>query len=91
MNKYLSVIVYDLKNTRRDPTLLLLLWMPIFLLFAIRFGLPALESYLPDVSNYSLEIVGFFALLNSVRSILGKRSHLFENKRATFKPFKKTF
>lgn len=66
MNKYLSIVAADLKNTRRDPTLLLLLWMPVLMIFAVRHGLPALGTYLPDVKNYYLEIVTFFALLNCV-------------------------
>jgi hypothetical protein len=66
MNKYLSIIVYDLKNTRRDPTLLLLLWMPLLMIFVIRHGIPALASYVPSVTEYSLEIVSFFALLNAI-------------------------
>jgi hypothetical protein len=66
MQKYLSIIAYDLRNTRRDPTLLLIFWVPFLILAVVRFGIPILVSYLPVVSNYYLIIIAFFALLNAV-------------------------
>ena len=66
MNKYLSIVVSDLKNTRRDPTLLLIFFVPFLILGVVRLGIPLIESYLPVLSGYHLEIVAFFALLNAI-------------------------
>jgi len=66
MNSFLSIIVNDIKNTRRDPTLLLLFWVPVLILCVVRFGLPILTSYLPIASNYYEQFIVLFALLNAV-------------------------
>lgn len=66
MNKYLSIALSDLQNTRRDPTLLLILIVPIILLAVTRFGLPQLFSFFPDIANYNIQIIAFFTVLNSM-------------------------
>ncbi len=66
MNKYLSILVIDSKNIKRDPTLSLLFFMPFAIIFIIRIGLPLLSSYFPAISDFYLEIISFFALLNCV-------------------------
>lgn len=66
MNKYFSIAFSDIQNTRRDPTLLLILIVPIILLTVTRFGLPELFTYFPDIANYSIPIIAFFTVLNSM-------------------------
>lgn len=66
MNKYLSIIVSDLKNLRRDPTLLVLLFAPLLLICVIRFGIPILSEYIPNLGDFYKEIISFFSLLNAL-------------------------
>jgi len=66
MSSYLSIIFSDIRNTRRDPTLLLIFWVPILILCVIRFGLPVIASYLPVVGNYYKEFTILFSLLNTI-------------------------
>jgi len=66
MNNYIAILAADYKNTRRDPILLLMLWLPLFMLLIIRYGLPVLVHQLPLLANYYQEIIAFFALLNAV-------------------------
>ena len=66
MNKYLSILKGDLKNILRDPTLLLMLFIPFLIIFILRFGLPHFENQFPLINNYSKEIISFFALLSAV-------------------------
>lgn len=66
MNKYIAIFAADVKNTRRDPTLLLIFWVPVLILAVVRWGLPLLESYLPQVGNFYREILAVFVLLNAV-------------------------
>lgn len=65
MNKFNSVISGDLKNISRDPTLLLLLIVPFILLAVLRFGMPIVAGYYPEISRYYPVILGLFALLNA--------------------------
>jgi fluoroquinolone transport system permease protein len=66
MNKYLSILKGDFKNILRDPTLLLMLFVPLLILFVVRFGVPLLENQFPLINNYYKEIVSLFALLSAV-------------------------
>lgn len=66
MNKYLSITFSDFKNISRDPTLLLMLLVPFLIIAVVRFGLPFLNGYFPEIENYNMEIIVFFALLNAV-------------------------
>jgi fluoroquinolone transport system permease protein len=66
MNKYLSILKGDFKNILRDPTLLLMLFVPFLILFVVRFGVPLLEIQFPLINNYYKEIVSLFALLSAV-------------------------
>lgn len=66
MNKYLSIISSDFKNLRRDPTLLLILFVPFLIVGLLRFGIPLLIEYVPSAADYYLEIVCFFALINAM-------------------------
>ncbi|NOQ26544.1 MAG: hypothetical protein GQ564_14390 [Bacteroidales bacterium] len=66
MNKYLSITVSDFKNLRRDPTLLVLFFVPVLILGVIRFGIPYISEYIPTIDDFHKEIISFFALLNAV-------------------------
>lgn len=66
MNQYLSILASDIKNTRREPTLLMLFVVPFLMLSLIRFGLPNLVSLFPVIEDYQNIIVAFFVLLNSI-------------------------
>lgn len=66
MNKYYSVIASDLRNTKREPTLLLMFVVPFIMLALIRFGLPALVDFVPVFGQYHKIIIAFFVLLNAV-------------------------
>lgn len=66
MNKYYSVVASDLRNTRREPTLMMLFIVPFIMLALIRFGLPVLIDYIPKSKDYQNIIIAFFVLLNAV-------------------------
>jgi len=66
MKKYLSVIANDLRNTRRDPTLILLFWVPVLILIVVRFGMPQLITYVPQIGEYQLHIISVFAAMNAI-------------------------
>lgn len=66
MNKYLAIVAADLKNTRRDPTLMLIFWIPLLILAVVRWGVPLLESYVPQVAGFYKEIIAVFTLLNAI-------------------------
>jgi hypothetical protein len=66
MKKYLAIIIADLKNTRRDPTLLLMLWVPLLIWGVIRFGVPQITVWVPELENYYLALLAFFSLLIAV-------------------------
>ncbi|MFA6402473.1 MAG: hypothetical protein WCX31_12760 [Salinivirgaceae bacterium] len=66
MKKYFAILLADIKNTKRDPTLLLMLLVPFLLLVLVRFALPLLNQWLPDIAAYYLQILTFFALLISI-------------------------
>lgn len=65
-NKYIAVFLNDTKNTLRDPTLLLLLLVPFLMIMVLRLGFPLLLNYVPQATDYSEEIVSFFALLSAI-------------------------
>ena len=66
MKKYLAIIIADLKNTRRDPTLLLMLWVPLLIWGVIRFGVPQIAVWVPELENYYIALLTFFSLLIAV-------------------------
>ncbi|PKP09381.1 MAG: hypothetical protein CVU09_11940 [Bacteroidetes bacterium HGW-Bacteroidetes-4] len=66
MNKYLAIIIADLKNTRRDPTLLLMLWVPLLIWVAVRFGIAEIALWVPDLVAYYPALLAFFSLLIAV-------------------------
>jgi fluoroquinolone transport system permease protein len=63
MDKYIAVFLNDMKNTRRDPTLYLMLWLPLLMLAVLRFGLPPLMELFPLLAEYDQLFVIFFTLL----------------------------
>lgn len=72
MNKFLSVVRSDMKNIRRDPTLLLLLFVPLIMLVLLRTAMPLAAVYYPEICHYYPVILGLFALLNaSFPAIIG--------------------
>ncbi|MDA3891640.1 MAG: hypothetical protein PF517_08250 [Salinivirgaceae bacterium] len=66
MNNYIAIFKADVKNTRRDPTLLIMLWIPLLMLAVIRWGIPALAEILPLVQEYYMHILAFLAVLNAI-------------------------
>ncbi len=66
MLKILPIIKADLKNTRLDPTLLLMAFVPFLMLAFIRYGTPALSIYIPGMEEYYKEIITFFVVLNGI-------------------------
>lgn len=65
MHKYRSLIVSDVKNIKRDPTLLMLWVVPFILFLAIRLGLPVLQQWVPGSIPFTSAILGLFGLLNA--------------------------
>ena len=65
MNKYTVLFYGDIKNTKRDPTLMVLMFLPLIIIGAVRYGLPVLSEFLPDIVNYNYVIVAFFCILVS--------------------------
>lgn len=58
-------MIGDFKNIRRDPTLLVLLFVPFILLILLRIVIPLLTSYYPDLSLYYPVVIALFGLLNA--------------------------
>jgi len=54
MNKNLAIFRSDIKSTRRDPTLLMMLFSPVLIILVLRYGLPVLTSFIPDLPGYYL-------------------------------------
>ncbi len=65
MNKFATLFINDLKNTRRDPTLLILMCLPVLMLFVIRFGIPFVEQLYPPVEEFSPLLITGFAILTA--------------------------
>jgi len=63
MKKYITIIKGDLQNIHRDPTLLLLLWVPLLVWAMCFFGLQVLSSFYPIIRGFYYPIIIFFALL----------------------------
>lgn len=66
MKKYLAIIIADLKNTRRDPTLLLMLWVPLLIWAVVRFGIGEIALWVPELVAYYPALLAFFSLLIAV-------------------------
>lgn len=66
MKKYISIVVADIKNIKRDPTLLLMLWVPFMILFFVRFGVPYISNWWPEMANYHTLVILFFSLLIAI-------------------------
>lgn len=66
MNKYIAIFSNDMKNTRRDPTLLVMLWLPLLMLALLRYGLPPLIELVPEIKEYEGIMVVFFAVLSAM-------------------------
>lgn len=65
-NKYAAVFKSDMKNTFRDPSLIMVLCAPLLVILMVRFGFPILLEYVPDATDYRREIVSFFVMLCSI-------------------------
>jgi hypothetical protein len=48
-----SIIRTDIRNILRDPSLLLIFFVPFIILVLLRLGFPALQSVWPDVDKYA--------------------------------------
>ena len=66
MNKYAAIFANDMKNTRRDPTLLLLLFVPLLFILLTKFGLPTLTEYWPEATMFYTVLIAFFCVLTAV-------------------------
>ncbi len=66
MNKYIIVFKNDIKNTFRDPTLILIFFVPLLIVGAIRGGLPYVFELFPGFVQFNKVIVSFFGLLSAV-------------------------
>lgn len=66
MNKYLAIFVNDMKNTRRDPTLLVMLFVPVLFILVTRFGMPALASEWPIITEYYPMVISLFCVLTAM-------------------------
>jgi len=66
MNKYLAVLSYDMKNTFRDPSLIMILVAPFLIILVLMHGYPLLIQFVPQASEYKKEAVSLFALISSV-------------------------
>ncbi len=66
MNKYIAVLKSDAKNTFRDPSLLMILFLPLLIIAVLQFGFPALLKYVPGAIDYGKEIVVFLSLVSAV-------------------------
>lgn len=66
MNKYAAIFVNDMKNTRRDPTYLVILIIPVLLILVTQFALPAVAEKWPIIIDYYPLIISFFCVLTSV-------------------------
>jgi hypothetical protein len=65
MNKYFSVIEGDFKNIRRDPTLSMLLFVPVIMLAVVRYLVPVVNNYIPGTERYYPVILAVFTLLTA--------------------------
>jgi len=63
MNKYLTILSADLKTIKREPTLFIMLFIPILMLLILRFGLPILNGYLPELINFNPLLCIFFCII----------------------------
>lgn len=61
-----AVLAADFATIRRDPTLMLLLFVPLLILGILRFGFPVLANHLPAITEFFIPILAFFTLLNAV-------------------------
>ena len=66
MNKYLAVFRSDMKSTFRDPSLIMILCVPLLIILILRFGFPFLLQYVPGAVDYRAEIVSSLTLIGSV-------------------------
>ncbi len=66
MNKYFAIFKSDVKNTQRDPTLLMMLLSPVLIILLLRFGIPALVPFIPALTDYYLSITVFMGLLGAI-------------------------
>lgn len=66
MHKFIYLIYSDLQNTRRDPTLLLMLFVPVLMIAFLRYALPAFTTFVPELVEYNTIIVTFFVVMNSL-------------------------
>ena len=66
MNKYLAVFRSDMKNTFRDPSLIMILCAPLLIILVLRLGFPLVLEYVPQATDYRKEVVSFFALMTSI-------------------------
>ncbi len=66
MNKNLAIFKSDIKSTRRDPTLLMMLFSPVLIILLLRYGLPALTPFIPALPEYHLAVTVFMGLLGAI-------------------------
>jgi hypothetical protein len=60
------IVQTDLKNILRDPSLWIILLVPVLLLFLLRLGYPALLDVWPDASQYAQLGLAMFCITGSV-------------------------
>ncbi len=63
MNRILKQIRYDMKLIFRDPILYVMLFVPWLIICILRFGLPALTVYFPELESYTGVILGTFCIV----------------------------
>jgi fluoroquinolone transport system permease protein len=68
MNKRMLILKADLTYARRDPTLLVMMFLSIIMLLVLRFLVPELVNFIPAISNYYHVISGFFGLISAAFS-----------------------
>lgn len=66
MNKYIAIFANDMKNTRRDPTLLVILLVPLLLILITRFGIPPIAEQWPVITDYYNMVIAFFCVLTAM-------------------------
>ncbi len=61
-----TIIKTDLKNILRDPSLLIMCFVPFIMLAVLRWGYPALLTIWPEISDYSTLILAMFCITGSI-------------------------
>jgi fluoroquinolone transport system permease protein len=62
MNPTLTIIQTDIKNILRDPSLLILLFVPLLIAAVLRWGYPILISEIPEISTYNMLVLALLSV-----------------------------